>query len=225
MSRRIPWLRVSGEALVIVASILLAFGLQAWWEGRTDRQTERTVLNELHTSLSADLELLELRLDRFRRIESRVASLLTHLESGAPYADSLDAYFGTAYSVLRTELNMGAYESLKSQGLGLLSDQSLRSHVARLYEQTYRRVEFQVDLETDVVLGLLRPYFLLHFRDLILATSATPLDYEALLDDVEFLNLVAYRLQTVRQVHISTFEEAVSDVRGLIAAIERALEA
>jgi len=213
-------LRVSGEALVIVVSILLAFGLQAWWEGRSDRQTELAVLNELHTSLSEDLDLLESRLDRFRRVESRVASLLTHLQSGAPYADSLDAYFGTAYGLLRTELNTGTYESLKSQGLGLLSDQDLRSQVARVYEQTYRRVEFQVDLETDVVLGLLRPYFLRHFRDLELAQSATPLDYQALLANVEFLNSVAYRLQTVRQVHISTFEEAISDVRELITAIE-----
>ena len=224
MSRRIPWLRVSGEAVVIVASILLAFGLQAWWERRSDRQTERTVLSELHTSLSEDLELLELRLARFRNIERRVASLLSHLRSGAPYADSLDAYFGTTYGLLRTELNTGAYESLKSQGLGLLSDPVLRSHVARVYEQTYRRVEFQVELETDVVLGVLRPYFLLHFRDLILAQSATPLDYQALSRDVEFLNLLAYRLQTVGQVHTSQFEQALSDVRGLIEAIELALE-
>lgn len=224
MRRRIPWLRVSGEALVIVISILLAFGLQAWWEGRVDRKTERTVLSELHTSLSQDLELLELGLDRLRRIESRVASLLSHIQSGGPYADTLDTYFGTAYGVLTTELNTAAYESLKSQGLVLLSDQGLRSHVARVYEQTYRRVEWQVNLETDVVLGLLRPYFLLHFRDLILAQSATPLDYQALLDDVEFINLIAYRLQTVRQVHITTFEDAISDVRGLIEAIELALE-
>lgn len=84
MSRRVPWLRVSGEALVIVVSILLAFGLQAWWEGLTDRRTERTVLSELHTSLSEDLEQLELRLDRLQGIETRVARLLAHLEAGAP---------------------------------------------------------------------------------------------------------------------------------------------
>jgi len=224
LSTRISWLRVSAEAFVIVVSILLAFGLQAWWEGRIDRQTERTVLSELHTSLSEDLELLQLRLDRLRRIETWVESLLSHLRSGAPYADSLDAYFGTAYGIETTELNTGAYESLKSQGLGIVSDPGLRSQVARLYEQTYRRVEWQVNLETDVVLGLLRPYYLLHFRDLVLAQSATPLDYQALLDDVEFLNLIAYRLQTVRQVHISTFEQAISDVRSLIEAIELALE-
>jgi hypothetical protein len=84
-------------------------------------------------------------------------------------------------------------------------------------------VEWQGDLEADVVLGLLRPYFLLHFRDLRFSQSATPLDYQALLSDTEFLNLVAYRLQTVRQSHINTFELAISEVRDLIKATELAL--
>ncbi len=32
MKAQIPWLRVFAEGVVIVGSILLAFGLQAWWE-------------------------------------------------------------------------------------------------------------------------------------------------------------------------------------------------
>ena len=30
---QIPWLRVFVEGVVIIGSILLAFGLQAWWDG------------------------------------------------------------------------------------------------------------------------------------------------------------------------------------------------
>ena len=37
MSRPIPWLRVFAEGAVIVVSILLAFGIDAWWEGRQER--------------------------------------------------------------------------------------------------------------------------------------------------------------------------------------------
>jgi hypothetical protein len=32
--RSLPWLRVLIEGVVIVDSILLAFGIDAWWEGR-----------------------------------------------------------------------------------------------------------------------------------------------------------------------------------------------
>ncbi len=33
MKAQIPWLRVFVEGVVIVGSILLAFGIDAWWEG------------------------------------------------------------------------------------------------------------------------------------------------------------------------------------------------
>ncbi len=33
MTRQIPWLRFFVEGVVIVGSILLAFGIGAWWEG------------------------------------------------------------------------------------------------------------------------------------------------------------------------------------------------
>ena len=223
MKAQIPWLRVFVEGVVIVGSILLAFGIEAWWDDRADRQTELTILGELHTALSADFEFLENTLDEFRRIESRTEIILSHMRSGAPYSDSLDAYFGAVYGYQGGETNKAGYESLKSQGLGLISDDGLRSHVARVYEQTYPSAEGSIEFERSVILDLLRPYFLVYFRDLRFGDSATPLDFQALLTDTEFLNLVDYRLQTVRQNHIPTFETAISDVGALIEAIEAEL--
>ena len=74
MKAQIPWLRIFVEGVVIVVSILLAFGLQAWWDGVQDRQTEHSILGELHTALSFDLGLVELRLTRYERIDSRTPS-------------------------------------------------------------------------------------------------------------------------------------------------------
>jgi hypothetical protein len=54
-ANNIQWKRLSTEAAVIVASILLAFGIDAWWEGRQDRQLEQSILSSL--------------LDEFRGIE------------------------------------------------------------------------------------------------------------------------------------------------------------
>jgi hypothetical protein len=43
---QIPWLRVVVEGVVIVGSILLAFGIDAWWD-------ERTVRNDVAEALAA----------------------------------------------------------------------------------------------------------------------------------------------------------------------------
>jgi hypothetical protein len=40
----IPWLRVLIEGVVIVGSILVAFGIDAWWQDRAERQAERDAL-------------------------------------------------------------------------------------------------------------------------------------------------------------------------------------
>jgi hypothetical protein len=44
MSRSIPWPRILAEGGAIVVSILFAFGIQAWWEGRQERNPSSTIL-------------------------------------------------------------------------------------------------------------------------------------------------------------------------------------
>ena len=73
--------------------------------------------------------------------------------------------------------------------------------------------------EREIVRDYLRPYFLSHFRDLRFNQSATPLDYQAILRDTEFLNRVDYRLQAVKQNHIQAFTRAISEIDALIDAI------
>ncbi len=44
--------------MVIVGSILLAFGLQAWWEGRQERVFEQEVLARLEVEFTENLSRL-----------------------------------------------------------------------------------------------------------------------------------------------------------------------
>ena len=63
MSRQIPWLRVFVEGVVIVGSILLAFGIDAWWDGRQERAAEAELLVRLD--------------DEFRENQAAIAAVLT----------------------------------------------------------------------------------------------------------------------------------------------------
>ncbi len=59
MKAQIPWLRVGIEGLVIVGSILLAFGIDAAWEERQERAEEQEILARLEDDMvnnRADLE-------------------------------------------------------------------------------------------------------------------------------------------------------------------------
>jgi hypothetical protein len=45
--KNIAWTRISVEAVAIVGSILLAFAIDAWWDGRKDREIEQELLVSL----------------------------------------------------------------------------------------------------------------------------------------------------------------------------------
>ena len=47
-TQKIPWKRISIEAAAIVASILLAFAIDAWWAELQDRRAESEILSRLH---------------------------------------------------------------------------------------------------------------------------------------------------------------------------------
>ena len=53
-NEKISWKRLATEVVAIVGSILLAFAIDAWWEERQDRQTERDDLEQLHVEFVLD---------------------------------------------------------------------------------------------------------------------------------------------------------------------------
>ena len=52
LPKDIPWMRVLVEGAVIVVSILMALGIEAWWDGSQDRSAETEIL----AGLRADFE-------------------------------------------------------------------------------------------------------------------------------------------------------------------------
>jgi len=216
----INWRHAIGELLLIVVGILIALQASDWQNRRVDRQTEIAYLEEISTSLSTDIDVVTAGIDRYRQLEMRIIELLSRLDSELPYENSVDTFFGAVYGVNAFSLNAAAYESLKSHGLTLISDRTLRSEIAMMYELTYPNTQRAIHYEESTVLDILRPYFLLHFTDLTFDKSATPIDYDFVANDTKFLNLANYRLQLIRQNQIPTFERAAAKMEKLIQALE-----
>ena len=66
MKSTIPWLRVIAEGVVIVGSILLAFGIDAWWEVRVQHEEETQLLADLAEEFASNRSRLELTTGRHR---------------------------------------------------------------------------------------------------------------------------------------------------------------
>ncbi len=224
ISGAVNWRYAVGEVLLIAVGIFVALQASEWQTRKTEHLTELSYLDELRTSLDLDRQRILLGLDRYRDIENRVEELIFMLQSGEPYSQSMDSFFGAVYGTNAFDLNAAAYESLKSHGLTLISNRDIRSQIAQVYEQTYADVRRAVRTEESSVLDLLRPYFLKNFKDLVFNKSATPLDYVEVSNSTEFRNMVDYRLQLTKQNQIPTFERSADAITHLIESIDAELE-
>ncbi len=114
----LPWRRLGAEFLVIVTGVLMALGVQAWWDGQVERGDEVEALRNLRDDFTETAELLESAGATHLRIrgsatrllamtgpiapsvipELTVDSLLMHLISGPtvnPVTATFDALVGS----------------------------------------------------------------------------------------------------------------------------------
>lgn len=75
----IRWRRIIAELFAIVFGILLAFALQASWDARIERQSERELLGVLQSELHVAAEALQTQLDIYVYLESATKTVADRL--------------------------------------------------------------------------------------------------------------------------------------------------
>ncbi len=217
------WTAIFLDFLIVVVGVFVGLQVQNWNAARLGTKTEHLLLREIHTALTKDAEVIDRALARYRDLDTRISALLEHLRKKVPYTADLDAEFGAVYGLGSLDIDRAAYESLKSQGVNMVTDPTLRSNISQVYERTYVQIEIVAQIEQNIAFEVLRPYFLVHFRDLQFDISATPLDYDTVLADPYYFNIVTYRLKALRIGPLLVFENTLEDINHLVDAIETRL--
>ena len=150
MSQDIPWKRLSVEGVAIVASILLAFAIDAWWGERL----EHRLGVEYEQRIASELRGIRIQLEN-----SIVRTVLRNIEMGetaSAFFDvdrepiSNDRLIVSLYNMGRDppdKFDVSTYQDLISSGrLGLIRDVPRRQAIQRAYTKLQ-------DLET-----VLRPH-------------------------------------------------------------------
>ena len=133
MSGRVLGTRILAEGFVIVVSILLAFGIDAWWEDRGVRAEERTLLLALEAEFRGNAVRLA---SAFAWYEERYTSArrileLFDAEVTTPGADETRSLLGSLLSKRSFYLETGAHDALLASGdLAVISDEELRNRLA-----------------------------------------------------------------------------------------------
>ena len=132
-SQAIPWKRTIVEATAIVASILFAFAIQAWWDDHNDATLEQRHLVSLLAEFEQNAEILRDARAEYEKGYLSAAGVLEITGKGA--SDFDETRFSRLVAALVSNktfhLESGAYDSLLDSGeLSLISDVQLRNRLA-----------------------------------------------------------------------------------------------
>lgn len=139
-----PWLRAAIEGAVIVTSILLAFAVDAWWDGRIERREERDALELLLRDLDgtvAQLEEYGLIMDDLAEAGYGAYGILSDGEQRVRQ-DELATLLTRTLFRRTLRLPRTAYSDLVSTGtLRLVRSPEIRNRILRFYESAERSEE------------------------------------------------------------------------------------
>ena len=132
-TQTIPWKRISVEAAAIVASILLAFAIDAWWAEIQEREFERETLVSLLEEFQDHSDELTGTRRGHSAMFSSVDELITYVKTGVNPSDqySIDRLMSFLTVPWTTDFGSGVRDALISSGrLEVISDKVLRYEVA-----------------------------------------------------------------------------------------------
>ncbi len=131
------WKIYTFEFLSIFVAVISAFALNNWNDNRNNRNAESKILSEIDNGLEMDLE--DIYLNEMGHKEGMyAANYFRKLIADKPISkDSLMYYYINLTRDFVSIQNTSGYETLKSRGLELIQNDSLRTKIISLYEYDY----------------------------------------------------------------------------------------
>ena len=131
----IPWKRIVAEAIAIVGSILIAFALDAWWDGRSERVQETALLTALEEDFAVAAANLEITKAGHIAEEQSSKELIDYGELGRIPVDHrarIDTLVSTQFSRRIFDPPMGTVQSILGSGrIDLITNPGLITELTR----------------------------------------------------------------------------------------------
>ncbi len=136
------WKKYIFEFLCIFIAVISGFALTSWNENRRDNEAAKKILTEIANGLEEDI--LDTKINMEGHLEGisacRYWRKIINEEEVAP--DSLIQYYLSLTRDFFSAQNSSGYETLKSRGLELIENDSLRLQIISLYEYDYRNLRY-----------------------------------------------------------------------------------
>ena len=151
-----------GEIILVVIGILIALSINNWNENRKSYKSERLLLSEMLNALKSDLGRTKFIYEnRALKKDKAIETLINDLNKvNLPHDSVLSPSFWQMTMTLSFVYDKGAYESLKSHGLEIIQNDSLRQKIVRVYENDLPLGILFIDVDRHIETELRQKYIL-----------------------------------------------------------------
>ena len=222
-----------GEIALVVIGILIALQINNWNENRKANLQEAKILKQLKSDLIDNL--------------SEIKEIDFQVSQRHRYSDSVSLYFNERRKLddsllmyLRGLRNYGifnsantAYSYIQSEGMNILSNDSLRADITIMYERDFRNIDLRSIGEQELINNVLEPFMRRNFKPLkdhVLNSGVhvkalmQPIHVEALYENFEFQNILLEHnsyLEIRKEWLIRTLENLDKLIQELQVEIDR----
>lgn len=211
-----------GEIALVVIGILIALQINNWNEWRKDRIMEEKALKSI-------AENLEFNIDIFERFKNGVGKygkssdyILSVLNGERKYTDTVDQLLNNAiYRRNNLEYSTVAYQTLKNKDLNLITNDSLKNDIIKLFEWRLPRMEGSFDWGGDES----QPEYIdHHFLPIRTDTKLLwkPYDFSVQMNDNYFKTLIT-KIKLQRIFYTEMIENPLHNSKEILKRIKQEL--
>lgn len=224
------WKKYAIEFLSIFIAVISAFALNNWNDNRRDNKAESKILSEILNGLHKDIEDVKVNVgghEKGLKACEFWRRIFTDTESNP---DSLQIYYRFLTRDFISNQNTSGYETLKSKGLELIRNDSLRSKIISLYEydyktlmkleESYNELQFQENYFHEIN-RIIAPKFEYNLKGEV---SGIELPFNLNKSERNILLSYLWKIQNNREFILKAYSEVENKINHLSIEIEKELE-
>ena len=182
-----------GEIILVVIGILIALSINTWNENKKNKIKEIKSLTELRKDLVQNLNDINGNISNLQICKNSNNTILNHFENKIAYNDSLNYHFSMLYPFISFTANQTTYETLKQNGIVLISNDSLRSSISDLYSNRFKAYQtFENTYLVNHYLDYIKPMFISEFVSYEFGVSAQPKNYDQFILNSEYKQVLNF---------------------------------
>ncbi|WP_228850455.1 DUF6090 family protein [Aegicerativicinus sediminis] len=218
-----------GEIILIIIGILVALYLNNLNEAKQTKALEIKLLNELKSNLQHSILNFQRSINSEKDYLSYNEMILDYLDNNKPYNPELDNAFGVYFWTITSNPVTGGYDFLKSKGIDLITNDSLRNKISFIFETEFSIIKNENEVwSNNLQQNISYPYHVEHFRKYVFNNNnsielAKPFDYDALLRDDKFKSINTEIISN-RRWNINSLTNLVKEMDDLVAEIDKELQ-